>query len=840
MTKKTTKIDTNSSDSKNTGFKDKRSPEKLAQDQIKLERERIGLIKDQVELAKKQEELKFKELLNKERERREKEAKSFGHRLDALSKAFHNSMTGRTLSATRDNAKFMTSGVKQAYSGYGQAVHGIEDTVKNVVSGLSGPFNAKVTTNGVLANTLVSALTGGVLNPVVMQAMGLNKLASSMFGAGKGVVKTGAGLIKGTAGAVKAGLGGIGTGLGILGTPFALAGDGIGKLFGLNNNDDTSASKTAGKRSNKAYQEAIIQKLDRIDKNTTKTDEKKEDKGNSIIQTMLKAAVGLAMAFAAVKTGLLDFLGEKIGEGANRIGQFFGIEGGAEVAGNFIKDAIPGAIIGLPFGLKGALVGGVLSLVGNSVKRFMNMTGDLDGDAKPDSMGLGESVLRGAITGGLAGWTIGSTLKSPVKGVMIGMLLGAVGGVIAKTIAKIKDWWENFSVVDFSKDMAKNAWYALKDMVMGGDAKAEAEREQLNAKRKEKNDQALKQSENAANFFGSHVYAESKNNAGWTINDRQAYAKQLESEGYNDAQIAEKLAATMKAPKEDPQGGGYGNLNDFSTSGSDDGFTWHGRPAVKMDSLGLKGNIVAGVNSEPYIAEGNSNALKVLDDKLSEWGYDIYYTSAMGGHNKGTGHWKGNKVDLQLKKNGRPTHLNGSQLDALGKAGYWGKGTGALGWEPVSGQVGGGHYDLFLGNAGGTILGGETQYASNIGVASKGTPDMSPVSMSTSSSTPSVSQMTSNQLGNIEASTAQTADNTLDIASNDSTPVTTTTAEGSTGSNGSWFDNLFKSNSNQNTQIASNSGGNSGSGGSSDDNSMIYACGDFARTLVLGYPSPSV
>ena len=208
----------------------------------------------------------------------------------------------------------------------------------------------------------------------------------------------------------------------------------------------------------------------------------------------------------------------------------------------------------------------------------------------------------------------------------------------------------------------------------------------------------------------------------------------------------------------------------------------------------------------------------------------------MGGHKHATGHWKGNKVDLQLKKKGKSAHLNGAELNALRKAGYWGSGTGALGWEPNSDQVGGGHYDIYLGSAGGKPLTSEINYAN------KGTPDIGPVAMSTASSTPSIEATTSEQLGNIEGMTAQTASNTTPGDTYSGGNAVGGTGETSiAGGFGGVTSNTGSSSGDIKSLISAlgsiNRGGNTGSSDSTPD---VYAYGDFARTLVLGYQGPVV
>ena len=113
------------------------------------------------------------------------------------------------------------------------------------------------------------------------------------------------------------------------------------------------------------------------------------------------------------------------------------------------------------------------------------------------------------------------------------------------------------------------------------------------------------------------------------------------------------------------------------------------------EKYGLKGAI-AKDNSVPWLKKENVGAMLQLDSMLNQWGYDVVYTSNMGGSHAGgsKSHASGNKVDLQLFRNGKPVHLSENELNQLKAKGYWGGATGALGWEPHANQVGGGHYDL--------------------------------------------------------------------------------------------------------------------------------------------------
>lgn len=115
--------------------------------------------------------------------------------------------------------------------------------------------------------------------------------------------------------------------------------------------------------------------------------------------------------------------------------------------------------------------------------------------------------------------------------------------------------------------------------------------------------------------------------------------------------------------------------------------------------LGLKGNINA-INSDPRILAQNIGKLKFLDEYLAKQGYTVEYTSMMGGAHKGgsRSHSSGNKVDFQLFKNGKPVKLRENEAKYLESLGFWGSGTGALGYEEARKNQNYGHYDSYIGS----------------------------------------------------------------------------------------------------------------------------------------------
>jgi hypothetical protein len=182
----------------------------------------------------------------------------------------------------------------------------------------------------------------------------------------------------------------------------------------------------------------------------------------------------------------------------------------------------------------------------------------------------------------------------------------------------------------------------------------------------------------------------------------------------------------------------------------------------------------------------------------------------MGGHLPNTGHGRGNKVDLQLKKNGQPTHLTNQQLYSLKQAGYWGSGTGALGWEPVAGQVGGGHYDLNVATGKGEKLPTNNNfgemYENNFALAS--------------GYMPSTNESMSFQLAGINNNTESMAYSSAEMSE---------AISGNQGTNPGGGSATI-------AQIPTTmpSFGSNGGGFSSSSEKQVYAYGDVAASFVLG------
>lgn len=769
----------------------------------KLENERRKLenLRKQQEYDNKRLDGELKKIRLEEARKRIEQEKSFGRRVDAMTKAFNNTLLGRSLKTTGSGIKQFSAGTNAFIDHSANTVSNLYNAGSNLANAAMGPVGAQITTKGVLANTALSALTGGMLNPVLLQALGVNKAISGLWGATKGVTRAGisatkAGIsgIKGLWGLGKAGVGLAGSTLGMFGNPVTggLAGAGIGALFGGpvgavtgglvgsgigalfkkgDNEQIASAVKEGEGRSDRVYKEQVKQSLNKIEKNTAKT-EKEDDKKESFWDKFLGGVKTLALIggiAGIVYTAYKHW--EKTKTVVSAIGKF----------GSIITKVVQATLktfyeIGEWVGEKAA---GIVQAISHPIDTAMDLWERLDFAA------LGKKIVAGAIE---------FVLPKPIAKMVNGYLFDT----------------EDSSEIHAFKDNKEVEGKKIQDsaLEMTEKGKLSAESKGIDVLNTEDKD--------------------------LTVNER-AYKKSL-IDSTNKQDVGDYIPLE-KEPIKDGIGGGYGTIGAISTSNGNniENGLWHGISAVKLENLGLRGDI-ASSNSEPYIAEGNAESLKKLDSALDSWGYDVIYTSAMGGHKHATGHWKGNKVDLQLKKKGKSAHLNGAELNALRKAGYWGSGTGALGWEPNSNQVGGGHYDIYLGSAGGKPLTSEINYAN------KGTPDIGPVAMSTASSTPSIEATTSEQLGNIEGMTAQTASNTTPGDTYSGGNAVGGTGETSiAGGFGGVTSNTGSSSGDIKSLISAlgsiNGGGNTGS---SDSNPDVYAYGDFARTLVLGYQGPVV
>nr|DAQ46115.1 MAG TPA: hypothetical protein [Caudoviricetes sp.] len=458
--------------------------------------------------------------------------------------------------------------------------------------------------------------------------------------------------------------------------------------------------------------------------------------------------------------------------------------------GNYFSGALTGAVSAMAIGkgtfnkkrvLMGAAIGVAIPWITQQVNDWKAiLTGNGN---KVSTENLGSDILAGAISGATAG----------MAGGPIGMAIGAtVGAALPALKAAVANWSEVVkwlksglaSIKQLAKDMIAHPIDTFKKLFNIGEDNEDAIKEGYEIG---KADEKSKEAKN-------HVSLE-------MINTTSPMMEKVHQQMFD----------IRTENKEDSQGGGYGTLGTISKNS-----VLHGTKVTGLKSMGLKGSAVSS-NSIPYIASQNEQSLKTLDQTLSDWGYEIIYTSAMGGHRAYTGHWKGNKVDLQLKKNGRPARLSSQQLNMLGQAGYWGRGTGALGWEPVLGQVGGGHYDLFIGEgSSGTALAS----AANV-------------------------KLTTNDM--------PTSQETQVFAMNDMAETTQASAESMANSNGSILDMLGNMNDNISNNASSATGGapiqsldipmpqsqnlalsmGSTQGRVGNQTNNVYAFGDVAKTPIL-------
>lgn len=159
----------------------------------------------------------------------------------------------------------------------------------------------------------------------------------------------------------------------------------------------------------------------------------------------------------------------------------------------------------------------------------------------------------------------------------------------------------------------------------------------------------------------------------------EAYLNSPEAEKYAQQKIVNEIKSLRNKKASVNSAVGAIKLPENVVYDSENGIT-----TVKMESMGLVGKISSG-NSVPEIAAKNAENLKALDAILALGGSGFTYESAMGGKHKksskGRGHGDGAKVDV----GGRI--LSPDEYDRLFRLGYFGNGTGAVGYEYKPGQT---------------------------------------------------------------------------------------------------------------------------------------------------------
>lgn len=708
----------------------------------------------------------------------------------------------------------------------------------------------------------LSLMTGGIVSPVIAKELGLDKIvtASAKF-AGRTISKA-----TSTAWNMTGGLAWNnlkqpfidsdsrlrkGLARGSNATSNFFRGGWINSL----RNDDSGGGKQTGAVAKDKDKLSKLQKTvedikNYITKPKEQVQQQEKEKKKSLLDKLFEAIGGMGLilkgaAVAAIPYVVKEFL-PKATEWLDE--KFKGFltgtvglsEGGAETASQLVKDALPGALFGLTVGgLKGAVVGGLLSLAAINLYRLGEKIGEWVADAvnwvseNPISslfigaLGIGSfkkiKSAIGKLVPSIKG--IGTKLKDITKsiGSRASGWLSDIGKAVKGTLKKIPE--AAGKAVESIKNIASKA----KDTVVKGAKNA------TNATKNVAKKAALPIA--AALEVGSDVYDIAKSDKPSEVAAKEFLDKKRENgfeskwdyiNPYKYGQqfalaigfdkfvegVVDKIYPTHKPNiqmKADGQGGGYGTLGAISQNGM-----LNGTKVTGLKNMGLKGSVVSS-NSVPYIASQNEQSLKALDQILSDWGYEVVYTSAMGGHRAYTGHWKGNKVDLQLKKNGRPTRLSSQQLSMLGQAGYWGRGTGALGWEPVSGQVGGGHYDLFIGNGGsGTALAS----AANIKLKTNDMPTSQETQVFAMNDMAETTQASAESMANSSGSILDMLGNMNDNISNNASSATG-------GAPTQSLDIPMP----QSQNLALSMGSTQGRAGSQTGN--VYAFGDVAKTPIL-------
>jgi len=800
----------------------------------------------------------FKTLSNALKESSKSKAKNIDNDIKKIKLEKEKASAIYQLKMQKLQEKNLEQRVQYAKELYKQASNNKTNSTSSLISAPSRIYN-NIKSQGSNAGSALalSLMTGGIINPVIAKEFGLDKIITATTKFGGRVV----GKIADTAWNMTGGLA-----WNNLKQPFTNPNSqlrlgiskGNTKISNMFSNPFSKDDDLDGKQAGAIAKDK--DKLAKIEKNTQdmvnllskpkdqiKTEEKEKKK--SLLDKIFEAIGGMGLilkgaAVAAIPYVIKEFLPKATAWLDEKFKGFLtgtvGLsKGGAEVASQLVKDALPGALFGLTVGgIKGAIVGGILGIIGNKLGQWTaNITNWLTEKGVDPTKAFFTAL-------GLEGITLAGSIIGIKKGLgALGIGISKAGNIISDTatsvankaksslISKLGDAGKalkDFSIkigsvaLDLTKKTGKFVISNLKTVggalsKLGGAALRMAGPLALYAGAlsagyglgkllglDDENSYLGSKVAKAGEWVGDKAHSIYK----WWKGDEGDISK-LSPEELNKIRATNGLK--LDENKKDLNGGGYGTLGNISNNG-----ILHGTKVTGLKDMGLKGSVVSS-NSIPYIASQNEQSLKTLDQTLSDWGYEVVYTSAMGGHRAYTGHWKGNKVDLQLKKNGKPTHLSSRQLNMLGQAGYWGRGTGALGWEPVSGQVGGGHYDLFIGSSNsGTVLAS----AANIKLP---TNDM-PTSQETQVF--AMNDMAETTQANAE-NIANSNDSILGMLDNMNTNIASSNSIGRIGNIGQAIDISIPST----PGISVSSNTTQGGGGSQTGN--VYAFGDVAKTPIL-------
>ena len=401
-------------------------------------------------------------------------------------------------------------------------------------------------------------------------------------------------------------------------------------------------------------------------------------------------AGGLSGSLKAVGGGLLNVV--KTGF----TGLFSGIGSLFSGAMNALSGLI-GALAPLAPLLLGLAGGVAIMAVGTKIKQGIDKKIDENPNLtqeEKDKRHATNHIVGDTLTGVGAGAAIGAGIGSvvPVIGTAVGAIGGAViGGLVGLGKGLFDSFINGWIGKDKKKDQNKQQEFAqLNDTF---NEKFESLSEAINSidENVQQILQAITTGAGAFNMFGGP-------NGGGLSGLVKALGEKIKNSSWWQEHVG---AGGEKGGGGSSNSGAYKQYADNSTK-----TMWDKRAKPKANSgyedmrtlkekYGLKGTI-AKDNSVPWLKKENVGAMLQLDSMLNQWGYDVVYTSNMGGSHAGgsKSHASGNKVDLQLFKNGKPVHLSENELNQLKAKGYWGGATGALGWEPHANQTGGGHYDL--------------------------------------------------------------------------------------------------------------------------------------------------
>lgn len=416
---------------------------------------------------------------------------------------------------------------------------------------------------------------------------------------------------------------------------------------------------------------------------------------------------------------------------------------GTSISGDtYLEGAIAGAVAGYaaPGNAKIAKKIGIGAAIGIAIPWITKQVADLkaifdgSGNYKANAKGLGEDILAGAIGGALiaapnpTGMLIGGIIGASLP--LIKSLVGDFDG----TIAILKRGLA--SIAEFGKDLITHPIDTFKKLFnIGQEEETKIGKAYEEGKQEyNKNSPLSKQIETLVpNKITEDelIHKEDKKEElakditkitlDSIVNDEELNKGTILDNKYSDKGLTNAIVNATSSDLDhisqeeisdsEKGSGGYGKL-ERGKSVTSKGNPYkqdlayrseqYGIDTILLEDMGLHGSInnpwTSNGNSIPAISSKNKDSLQKLDKTLHDWGYDFTYTSAMGGHKFGTNHWKGNKVDLQIKTNKYPARMTPGQERALIEAGFAQNGTGAVGWEPHANQVGGGHYDLYLGD----------------------------------------------------------------------------------------------------------------------------------------------